>query len=104
MRAVAFVQPRLGVCGIAAAEVEPHLVPRSQTEEVAHLETDFRAAEDSDRLRIERAKILLTQGRDGMEQVARSVGYANIQSFARFFKKYEGMTPGKFRALSGPAP
>ncbi len=53
------------------------------------------------RIRVERAKKLLAQGSARVEQVARSVGYANTQSFARFFKKYEGMPPGRFRSAGG---
>ncbi|HYH03636.1 MAG TPA: helix-turn-helix domain-containing protein [Bacillota bacterium] len=32
-----------------------------------------------------------------INEVALSLGYNNTQSFNRFFKKYEGITPGEFR-------
>lgn len=51
-------------------------------------------------LRIEKAKqILCVQPRLTMTQVAQQVGYYNVQSLNRFFRKYEGMSPGSYKAL-----
>lgn len=51
-------------------------------------------------LRIEKAKqILHEQPRLTMTQVAQQVGYYNVQSLNRFFRKYEGMSPGNYKAL-----
>lgn len=52
-------------------------------------------------LRIHEAKRLLRQTILSVNEVASQVGYANTQSLTRFFKKYEGMTPGEFRNLHG---
>ncbi|WP_372638448.1 helix-turn-helix domain-containing protein [Cohnella sp.] len=50
-------------------------------------------------LRIERAKQLLTAPEDKtIAQIAAEVGYYNIQSFNRFFRKYEGMPPSGYKA------
>lgn len=48
-------------------------------------------------LRIEEAKRLLTQTHLTISEIAISLGYNNNQSFNRFFKKFEGITPGEFR-------
>ncbi len=50
-------------------------------------------------LRIERAKELLTASEDRtIARIAAEVGYSNIQSFNRFFRKYEGMPPSGYKA------
>lgn len=50
-------------------------------------------------LRIRKSKELL--GETGMTlcEIAEAVGYNNVQSYQRFFKKYENMTPGDYRKL-----
>lgn len=51
-------------------------------------------------LRIEEAKRLLRQTNMNLRDIAANIGYNNDQSFMRFFKKYEGITPGEFRSLN----
>ncbi len=51
------------------------------------------------RLRINRAKEII-QERKGdftFQQIAETVGFENLNSFIRVFKKYENITPGEFR-------
>jgi Response regulator containing CheY-like receiver domain and AraC-type DNA-binding domain len=50
-------------------------------------------------LRIERAKQLLVETDLTIAQIASEVGYSNIQSFNRFFRKYEGMPPSGYKAV-----
>ena len=47
--------------------------------------------------RIHESKRLLTTTKSNLQDVAQSVGYNNINSFIRFFRKYEGITPGEYR-------
>ncbi|MNW01044.1 HTH-type transcriptional activator Btr [compost metagenome] len=49
-------------------------------------------------VRIREAKKLLTHPSMTIAQVAEKVGYANDIGFIRFFKKYEGITPGAYRS------
>lgn len=49
------------------------------------------------RLRVERARELLLDDQLMLNEVAHGVGYANAAGFIRVFKKYMGMTPGKYR-------
>jgi AraC-like DNA-binding protein len=49
------------------------------------------------RRRIAKAKQLLENGTDTVEQVARRVGYLNTLTFRRAFRKYEGVNPVDFR-------
>ena len=51
------------------------------------------------RLRVETAKKLLVESRSSVEKVAYDVGYRNSLSLIRIFKKYEGTTPGRYKAL-----
>lgn len=48
-------------------------------------------------IRVEKAKELMEKGNFSMQEVAEAVGYHNIQSLYRFFKKYEGVSPGAWR-------
>lgn len=50
-------------------------------------------------LRIEKAKQLLLESNLSITQIAAEVGYANVQSFNRFFRKYEGMPPSSYKTL-----
>lgn len=52
-------------------------------------------------LRIDEAKRLLQNTNMNLREIAANVGYNNDQSFLRFFKKYEGLTPGEFRSIKG---
>lgn len=53
------------------------------------------------KLRIEEAKKLLTTTGLSISAIAEKVGYHNVQSINRFFKKYEGITPGEMRNITG---
>ncbi|MBW4081006.1 helix-turn-helix domain-containing protein [Paenibacillus sp. S150] len=48
-------------------------------------------------LRIEQAKELLLDTDLTIKQIAAEVGYYNVQSFNRFFRKYEGMPPSSYK-------
>ncbi|MGI2296129.1 helix-turn-helix domain-containing protein [Paenibacillus sp. GXUN7292] len=64
-------------------------------------ETNFNFIDYMNRIRIENSKLrLIEQPSLSLDDIAQSVGYNNTQSFARFFKKYEGCTPGQFRQQS----
>lgn len=48
-------------------------------------------------IRMEKSKELLLHSKWKINIIAESVGYNNVQSFIRIFKKYTGQTPGEFR-------
>lgn len=50
------------------------------------------------RVRLEEAKKLLAQG-NSVSKVAEQVGYLEPKALTRVFKRYEGVTPGKYRDL-----
>jgi len=51
--------------------------------------------------RIDESKKLLSNTEDSVYEIALKVGYNNDQSFTRFFKKFEGITPGDYRKKTG---
>jgi two-component system response regulator YesN len=53
------------------------------------------------RLRIERAKQLLQTTSDPIQTISGRVGYLNVISFTRIFKKITSMSPGDFRKQMG---
>ncbi|MCI8443083.1 MAG: helix-turn-helix domain-containing protein [Provencibacterium sp.] len=53
------------------------------------------------RIRIEEAKkLLLQEGRRPLSEIGQAVGFENVATFIRIFKKYEGITPGRYASLS----
>lgn len=48
-------------------------------------------------VRMEKAKRLLLEGTDNMQQLAGQIGFGSVPGFIRKFKEIEGMTPGEFR-------
>ncbi len=48
-------------------------------------------------LRIDAVKGLLLHSDMNLTQIAAEVGYNNVQSMNRFFKKYEGISPGEYK-------
>jgi transcriptional regulator GlxA family with amidase domain len=48
-------------------------------------------------LRIEEAKHLLETGNKPVEEIAQEVGYADLASFRRLFRRLAGMSPGDYR-------
>jgi len=51
------------------------------------------------KIRIEMAIELLTDKESSIFNVAQKVGYCNSNVFIRAFKKYQGITPGKFKYM-----
>jgi two-component system response regulator YesN len=51
------------------------------------------------KIRVEKAKQLMHDHSITIAQIAQSVGYANDSALIRAFKKYEGITPGKYKSI-----
>jgi YesN/AraC family two-component response regulator len=48
-----------------------------------------------------KAKQLMLETKLSINEISEKVGIINVNSFIRIFKKYEGVTPGKYRELMG---
>lgn len=48
-------------------------------------------------IRVEKAKELLNSTKDTLDVISEKVGFTNVVTFMRVFKKHTGITPGKFR-------
>lgn len=51
---------------------------------------------DLQAIRLEHAKVLLTENRCSVKEIAEAVGYKNEYYFIRAFKRFTGKTPGKY--------
>jgi transcriptional regulator GlxA family with amidase domain len=49
-------------------------------------------------VRVEHARQALAASSGSLESIVRSVGYEDLSSFSRLFRKHTGMTPGAWRA------
>lgn len=52
--------------------------------------------------RIRKATVLLVESQLKIQDVAEAVGYRNITSFNRMFKKYTGLKPSEYRKIQDP--
>ncbi len=50
--------------------------------------------------KLEMAKQMLLNSKESVAKIAEELGYSNTQNFIRFFSKYVGTTPGKFRKVN----
>ena len=60
-------------------------------------QTDFSPIEYINKFRVEKAATLLKNTNQSITEIALSVGFEDSSYFARVFKKYMGITPGRYR-------
>lgn len=51
------------------------------------------------RLRIEKAKALLTESALAVNEISEQVGFHDLHYFSFYFKKYEGISPSQYRSM-----
>jgi AraC-like DNA-binding protein len=85
--------PRAPAIGEVARAVS--LSPRSLQRKLGEEQTSFQ--EVRDRVRHERALILLAQPKLSISEVAFFIGYSTLRSFERSFHKAQGCTPSEWR-------
>jgi transcriptional regulator GlxA family with amidase domain len=64
-------------------------------------ETGTTVADHVEAVRVEAARRLLEDGREGIGAVARRCGFRTVETFHRAFKRRTGITPGEHRARFG---
>lgn len=90
-----FQNANLGLSMIAEYfEITPTYVSRIFKEQIGEGILDY-----INRIRLEKAKQLMKEGELNISTVAEKVGYTQSRALIRLFKKYEGVTPGKFKDL-----
>jgi AraC-like DNA-binding protein/ligand-binding sensor protein len=71
--------------------------------ELFHKTTGIRFVDYVARVRIEKAKTMLSDSRARISEVAYDVGFKSLSQFNRAFKKFVGEAPSEYRARSGSA-
>lgn len=85
--------PNLGIASIAERiGKSPYYVSK-----IFKDQTEEGILEYINRVRIIKAKELLKESRLNQEEIAEKVGYTNVRTFQRAFKKLEGVSPGKLK-------
>jgi len=73
--------------------INPSYLSRFFKEQTGEYVLDF-----LNRIRLDNAKRLMREQKMSIIETASAVGYNNSNTFIRIFKKYEGITPGNYRA------
>ena len=73
-------------------KINPVILSRIFTEQTGEGLLDY-----INRTRIKKAEELIKMGAKNLDEVAKATGYSSTRTFTRAFKKYEGVTPGKFK-------
>lgn len=98
-RAMAYIQEHYAVSSMSIGEVAEKLgLTASYASALYKKHTGESMLDTINRTRLHHAKLLLSGSHMSLEQIAAQVGYYNSSSFIRTFKKYEGKTPGQYRA------
>ena len=71
--------------------------------ELFHKTTGIRFVDYVARVRVEKAKTMLSDSRARISEVAYDVGFKSLSQFNRAFKKFAGEAPTAYRARSGSA-
>jgi two-component system response regulator YesN len=88
-----FRDPNLGISSLADHfKVHPVYLSRVFREQSGESLIDY-----IHQIRLKHAKLLFKSESDGLDEVAKAVGYGNTRTFTRVFKKYEGVTPGRYK-------
>jgi AraC-like DNA-binding protein len=66
---------------------------------IVYEETGQSLIDHLNKRRIERAKQMLVETNLTIGEIAFEIGYKNAQSFNRFFRKFEGMTPSHYKQM-----
>lgn len=81
-------------------DVADHLnISYSYLSKIFRVRTDITLSDYLNSYRIEKSKDYLTKSSLPLHEIAEKVGYNNVQSYQRFFKKHLSITPGNYRKL-----
>ena len=82
-------------------EVAEHIgISYSYLRRIVKEETGKSVNDYINKIRIEKMKDLLLTTDEPINQIAKEVGYHNMQSVTRYFRKFEGITPKEFKTLN----
>jgi AraC-like DNA-binding protein len=81
-------------------DVADHLnISYSYLSKIFRAKTGITLTDYLNNARIEKSKEYLANTFLNLNEISEKVGYNNVQSYQRFFKKYENITPGDYRKL-----
>ncbi|CAG7640731.1 HTH-type transcriptional activator RhaS [Paenibacillus solanacearum] len=88
---------------ISISDIAEHLgLSSSYLSRFFKAETGKSPLEHLTEYRIAKSKELLLSNDYTLQQISERIGYPDVNSFIRYFKKYEGVTPGKYRSMAIP--
>lgn len=91
-----FLQRNLGE-NLSLEDVCTHCAMSGSTaQQIFHRETGHSVMQWYARLRIEKAKQLIREGKDNMTSIAYQLGYSSIHQFSKQFSRLEGKSPTEY--------
>ena len=83
---------------VTLADIARHIhISTKQINRILQRDFSLSGRDYIDRIKCEQAKDLLLHTDMPLEEIATSIGYANVFSFNKFFRRVEGLPPGLFR-------
>ncbi|WP_028549953.1 helix-turn-helix domain-containing protein [Paenibacillus sp. UNC451MF] len=97
-KAITYMEQRYGE-PISISDIADHVgLSSSYLSRIFKAETQHSPLDYLTKHRITRSKeLLMNDKKYSLQEISGMIGYADVHSFIRFFKKYEAMTPGEFR-------
>jgi len=96
--AITYIHPHYNYSNLSVSMIADHFgMTRSYFSKLFKEQSGETLADYINKTRIKKAKELLKEHNFTVNEVANKVGISDINTFTRVFKKYEGITPGKFK-------
>ena len=97
---IPYIEENYADCNLSVSMIAEHFgMHPVYTSRLFKEQTGVGLLEYISKYRIEKAKEILKNTDNTLETVSEQVGYATSRTFARMFKKTEGITPGKYREM-----
>lgn len=99
-KVIGFVQENYSDKNLSVSQIGDHfgLTPQYVSRLFREQTGQVGLRDDISQTRVEAAKSLLVEGAS-IDDTAAKVGFASSHAFIRVFKKYEGITPGRYKAI-----
>jgi AraC-type DNA-binding domain-containing proteins len=99
-RLISYIDDNYHDCNLSISSIGDHFdITPAYISTIFKQETGEGLLDFINRTRLEKAKQLLREDKISIAQIAQEVGFTSSGALIRTFKRYEGVTPGKFKEM-----